>query len=253
MIASLPMYDWPEVRPATDAWWRCISRHAGAGFPLTREADYAACWSHPDLVFTQTCGYPFTHAFAGQLNYLATPHFAAEGCNGPTYCSFILAREKLPLAALKGATAVINGADSMSGMLALKLVFAPLAASARFFGKTLVSGSHLQSMRLVQQGQGDVCAIDSVCIGLAQRYRPDLLAGLVEIARSPQVPGLPYVTRAQDVGNWRRALAAAFADPASAEARDKLLLTGHTVLPAGAYEDIPRLEREMEGKGDLNL
>ena len=27
MIASLPMYDWPEVRDATNAWWAGIARH----------------------------------------------------------------------------------------------------------------------------------------------------------------------------------------------------------------------------------
>jgi hypothetical protein len=33
MIATLPMYDWPEVREATDAWWAGLARHLrGAGF-----------------------------------------------------------------------------------------------------------------------------------------------------------------------------------------------------------------------------
>jgi hypothetical protein len=64
MLASLPMYDWPEIRSATDAWWAGIARHAGLGFPLTRVPDYAELWRRDDLVFSQTCGYPFTHGLA---------------------------------------------------------------------------------------------------------------------------------------------------------------------------------------------
>jgi hypothetical protein len=26
MIAALPMYDWPEIREATDAWWAGLAR-----------------------------------------------------------------------------------------------------------------------------------------------------------------------------------------------------------------------------------
>ena len=67
MLASLPMYDWPEIRSATDAWWTGIARHAGLGFPLTRADDYAELWRRDDLVFSQTCGYPFTHGLAANL------------------------------------------------------------------------------------------------------------------------------------------------------------------------------------------
>ena len=34
MIASLPMYDWPEVRDATDAWWHGLARHIGVAGEL---------------------------------------------------------------------------------------------------------------------------------------------------------------------------------------------------------------------------
>ena len=46
----------------------------------------------------------------------------------------------------------------------------------------------------VRDGKADVCSIDAVCVAQARRYRPDYLDGLVEIARSPMVPSLPYVT-----------------------------------------------------------
>jgi hypothetical protein len=90
-------------------------------------------------------------------------------------------------------------------------------------------------------------------VALARRYRPDELEGLVEIARSPMVPGLPYVTVAGDITKLRAGLAAAFADPTLREARDKLFLTGHSVLDAKDYDRIVELETAMERAGGLVL
>jgi ABC-type phosphate/phosphonate transport system substrate-binding protein len=108
-------------------------------------------------------------------------------------------------------------------------------------------------MNAVRGGKADICAADAVCVALAGRHRPDYLAGLVEIARSPAVPGLPYVTVAGDIAKLRAGLAAAFADPTLREARDKLLLTGHSVLDAQDYDRIVELESAMEGAGGLAL
>lgn len=253
MIAALPMYDWPETRAATDSWWAGLARHLGVAAPLSRGEDYTASWSDPKLIFGQTCGYPFTHALRGQVTLVATPHYDADGCEGPNYCSIVFAREKRPLADYRGTIAVVNSADSMSGMLALKLVFAPLAEQGRFFARTIASGGHLKSMAAVREGRADVCAIDSVCVALARRYRPQDLDGLVEIARSPSVPGLPYITRAGDPVRLREGLARAFADPDLAEARQALLLSGYSVLDVGAYDRITALEAEMEKAGGLAL
>ena len=121
MIASLPMYDWPELRWATDKWWGGIAQHLGVALGLTREADHMAAWRRDDLLFSQTCGYPITHEFRGALHLLATPHYAAAGCEGPNYASFVFARETAPIAMFRGGVAAINADDSMSGMLALRL------------------------------------------------------------------------------------------------------------------------------------
>jgi ABC-type phosphate/phosphonate transport system substrate-binding protein len=253
MIASLPMYDWPEVREATDAWWEGLVRHFGVAANLDRSPDHRVPWQQSDLLFSQTCGYPYTHALRGKLRLVATPHYGADGCNGPNYSSIVLAREAGPLAAFRGGRAAINHADSMSGMLALKLVFAPLARNGRFFGSAFDSGGHIRSMAAVRDGKADICAFDAVCVALARRYRPDDLEGLVEIARSPVVPGLPYVTVAGSITKLRTGLAAAFADPTLFEARDKLLLTGHSVLDAKDYDRIVELEAAMERAGGLVL
>jgi ABC-type phosphate/phosphonate transport system substrate-binding protein len=253
MIASLPMYDWPEVRAATDAWWRGLARHFKASIELDRSVDFQAVWRGADLLFSQTCGYPFTHEFKDLLRYVATPHYAVDGCDGANYRSIIFARDRLPLEAFRGAAAAVNDPDSMSGMLALKLVFGPSAWDGHFFGRAIRTGGHLNSLLAVREGRADVCAIDAVCVGLARRYRPDCLGGLVEIARSPMVPGLPYVTRCGDIDSLREAIAGAFADPELREAREQLLLSGHSVLEPGAYDRITDLELEMQKAGGLDL
>lgn len=253
MIASLPMYDWPELRDATDAWWHGIRGHLGGGPNLSRRADYSTLWSDPQLLLSQTCGYPFTHEFKGRLKLVATPHYAADGCAGPVYCSLILARQAMPLTELRGATAAVNNPDSMSGMLALQLVFAPLARNGVFFGKVIETGSHLASLAAVRDGLANVCAIDAVGVALARAAIPDLLRGLVEIGRSPPVPGLPYVTVAGDIDRLRAALAAAFADPALASVRAMLLLEGYSILTESDYDRIVDLEADMRRRGGLKL
>jgi ABC-type phosphate/phosphonate transport system substrate-binding protein len=101
----------------------------------------------------------------------------------------------------------------------------------------------LNSLQSVREGRANLCAIDAVCVGLAQKYRPQDLEGLVEIARSPLVPGLPYVTRGGDKKAWRSAVLKTFADPSLADARAALLLGGISVLAEGAYDQILELER----------
>jgi ABC-type phosphate/phosphonate transport system substrate-binding protein len=257
MIASLPMYDLPEIRGATDEWWRGLTRHMGVEGELVRGPDHMLAWRDPGLVFSQTCGYPLTHEFRGKLRLLATPHYAAPGCVGPLYSSIVLTREKAEPEAMRGAVAAFNSPDSMSGMLALKLVFAPFAERGRFFSRAVRTGKHLKSMEAVRKGEADVCAIDAVTVALVRRHRSEALDGLVEIARSPQVPALPFVTSMSQpeahVARLRNGLARAFSDPALARARDALLLAGFSILDDADYERIVDLERRMEDAGGLVL
>lgn len=240
MLASLPMYDLPEIRDATDGFWLNVATSYGAKVPLTRSADWAAPWRDPDLLFSQTCGYPFTHEFAGKLTYVATSCYDADGCEGANYCSIIFARTAQPIAVLRHKIAAINNPDSMSGMLALKLVF-----NIQNFKHSIETGSHVASLQAVQNFQADVCAVDCVTVALLRKYRPTALQGLVEIARSPAVPGLPYVTRCGDVERLRRALT--FASTTSHA--KTILIRDIAVLPVDAYNKIKTLEASLNETG----
>jgi ABC-type phosphate/phosphonate transport system substrate-binding protein len=247
MLASLPMYDLTEIRSATDGFWAAIAASLAVDIPLTRDTNWAAPWTNPNLLFSQTCGYPFTHQFAGQLTYLATPHYNADGCAGAHYRSIIFARSLQPLEAFRHHTAAINTPDSMSGMLALKLVFETLG-DLPFFSRTIETGSHVASLKAVSNHQADVCAIDCVTVALLRRHRPRAFDNLVEIARSPSVPGLPYVTRAKNLTELRKAVDTAV----HTEHARALLIKDVSVLPANAYQQILVLEASLKTAGRSN-
>jgi ABC-type phosphate/phosphonate transport system substrate-binding protein len=257
MIATLQMYDFPECAAATEAFWAAVARRLGVVVPLSRLAHHTMAWDRPDLLFSQTCGYPFTHAYAGKLQIVATPHYQAEGCEGPLYRSILFAREAKPLEDFRDGVAAFNNRDSMSGMLALKLAFGPLARSGQFFTRAVETGGHLASLAAVREGTADVAAIDCVTVAYARSFRPAALEGLIEVGRTAPVPALPFVTRGgasvAEVARLREALAEVFTDEQLRGTRDTLRLHGFSVLSAEDYAVIPRLESAMEQQGGLTL
>jgi ABC-type phosphate/phosphonate transport system substrate-binding protein len=253
--ASLPMYDLPALRGATDAWWAAIAaalRAAGIdGDPerLSRDGEPEELWASPQLLFTQTCGFPLTHRFAGRLKPIATPCFRAEGCHGPHYRSLVVVRRDDPrrsLAAFRGATVAVNGWDSQSGWNALAALTAPLApAGAPFFGRAEVTGSHLASMDAVVAGRAAIAAIDPVTHALSKATGEPSVDGLRTLALTAEAPGLPYATSAatqpEILARMRMALLDLAADAASAPLRAPLLIDGMAALDAADYAAIPAM------------
>jgi ABC-type phosphate/phosphonate transport system substrate-binding protein len=261
-VASLPMYDLPELRAATDAWWeglaRAFRREGIADVPdsLDRRPAYHDVWLVPDLLFSQTCGYPLTHALAGRVELVATPCYAAEGCEGPSYCSFVVVKADSAASAigdLRGARCAVNGVDSQSGYNALRSAVATVAGGERFFDSVAITGSHRASLALVASAQADVAAVDCVTLGLLARHRPQALTGTRVLCRTASAPGLPYVTRAgADADLLRRlrgGLERAFADARLAEVRGALLLAAAVVLPVAAYDRIGDMENAAIAAG----
>lgn len=262
MRASLPMYDLPGLDAATDALWAGLAaafRAEGlADVPenLTRGDDVRELWTAPDLFFSQTCGYPLTHALAGQVALVATPVYACPGCAGGSYHSEILVRADDPAKALtdlRGRRAAMNGADSQSGCSALRHAVAKHAEQGRFFSEVVTSGGHLQSLRRVAEGAADVCAVDTVTYHLIARSQPEVTQHLRVLAVSAPAPALPYIARRDipdaDLQKLRAGLARACADPALAEVRATLLLDGVVVRPLSDYDRIPGLEAEAAAAG----
>lgn len=260
MRASLPMYDLPEVRAATDEWWRGLARHlraAGvADVPDRLQRDPAAEWTDTGLLFSQTCGYPLTHALAGRVSVLCTPCYDAPGCDGPCYSSVLLVAAgsaAATLADLRGGVCAINVRDSHSGCNVLRRMVAPLAGAEPFFARVVETGSHEASVAAVGGGEADLCAVDAVIHALLQRHAPQRLAGTRALACSPGAPGLPYVA-GRGIGpaaleRARAGIEAALADDRLAPVRAELLISGCARLPLARYDRIAAMEREAVALG----
>ena len=70
-VASLPMYDWPQVRPQLERLWaRVAEALAAANIPAPAQLSHAEIagnnWTDPGLVLSQTCGYPLVRELAAE-------------------------------------------------------------------------------------------------------------------------------------------------------------------------------------------
>ena len=134
MIAALTVYQWPETLKAQQQLWqglRDAMRDHGLDAPdeETLELSGLELWRHPELLFAQTCGYPYVTDLQGKAKLVATPHYDAKGCKGPYYSSWIVVHtdaEAQELSDLRGTIATYNGQNSQSGYNAFRAAIAPV-------------------------------------------------------------------------------------------------------------------------------
>ena len=260
-VASLPMYDHPAVRQATDRFWRGLAKALGqedVRVPdiLNRQPDYSALWELPGLIFSQTCGYPYMSHLRGKVQLVATPIYNAMGCEGPHYCSLVAVRADDPADALadcRGRTVAFNAPHSQSGYNTLRAAVAPLAEHGRFFRSAVESGSHSASLDAVAAGSADLCAVDCVTWALLVKHDPDRAALFKIIQQTPSAPGLPFITSASTpaeiVQKLRNGLTTVCTDPSLAQARSALLLDGVALLSDDDYERVIQMEQRAINQG----
>ena len=199
LIAQLPMYDWPEVREANDRLWRivaseCKNRGISAPEGLDRSIETLQAWRSPNLFLSQTCGLPLVTQLRHQVTVLGSFSYAIGDQEG-NYHSVLVAQQNCPanLNQFKGKTLAINGYDSYSGYLAIKVLMTARQMPNAFFKTILVTGSHRESIHAVVNGKADLAAIDCVSWDLATNFEPESNF-LKIIATSPTRPGLPLIT-----------------------------------------------------------
>jgi ABC-type phosphate/phosphonate transport system substrate-binding protein len=139
--AALPMYNVsPRLRQGYDALLEALLAEAGVPGAVELVDDPGPLldfWQQPNLLFAQTCGYPWLHALRGHATLVATPSFDVPGCAGSDYSSVLVARAGSgidTLADARGRVAAVNERQSNSGMNALRHAVAPLARDGNFFG-----------------------------------------------------------------------------------------------------------------------
>jgi ABC-type phosphate/phosphonate transport system substrate-binding protein len=254
--ASLPMYDLPEVRAATAAFWSSLAgnlrRQGLADVPdkLAHDRPVNELWSDPGLLLSQCCGYDVMHRYNDRLLPVATPEYAAPGCLGGTYSSMVVVADDCPfddVRDMRGAVAVINGAESHSGMSALRHLVSGRHVDGQFFAGVKISGSHLASLEMIRQRQAEIAAIDCVTLALIRRHLDGAMHGVRVLGNTYQAPAPPYVVcvaaPAGEIEKVRAALVETFGDPSLADCRETLLLKGVALASRedywvlGAFQD----------------
>ena len=244
MIASLGMYDFGPVMAVNDRLWALIRdrlRADGIDAPdaLTRgEGAYWQAWQSPDLLLSQTCGYPFRARLQGKVSYVGTPDFGVEGCAPGYYRSVLVARvddQRGTVADFDGARFAYNEPLSQSGWAAPQTHAAKLGIK---LPPALQTGGHRLSAEAVAAGRADIAALDAVTYRLLKTHTPEM-AGLKVVGLTDPTPGLPYIT---DLGRDPDPIRAATRDAIAAltaEDRDILGLRGLVRIPVESYLAVP--------------
>jgi len=239
MRASLPMYDRPELAAAHDRLWQEIRERLDTGpEQLSHPSDLWGDWEAPDLMLSQTCGYPYRARLHGHVTLVATPDYRLPACPPGHYASVFVARADDPRdtpAAFAQSRFAYNERLSQSGWAAPATYAADLGFS---FDDTFSTGSHAASAHAVAEGRADLCALDAQTWRLMQAHDP-VAEKLRVIGRTTPTPALPYITASgTDPERLRSALAQAV-DALSKEDRDTLGLYGIVILPPEAYLQVP--------------
>lgn len=246
MIASLPMYDWPEVQPAYDRLWASVAStlaEAGTDAPkvLKRDGDLWSHWLAPDLLLSQTCGLPYSRQLNGKVRKVGSPDYGLEGCPPGYYASKIVVRPEHAGVMPKDwadLRLVINEDSSQSGFGAIMNHAAKLGAS---FASVTASGAHRRSAQMVAEGAADIAAIDAHSFRMALAY-DGWARDLVVIGQTDPTPATPFITAGvrtdEEVAQLRHALEAAVAGMTEDD-RAVLHLYGVVDVPDAAYHAVP--------------
>lgn len=244
MIASLGMYDFGAAEPANDRLWALTRdglRARGIEAPegLTRgEGAYWPAWQSPDLLLSQTCGYPFRARLHGHVTYVGTPDYGVDGCPPGHYRSVFVVRADDPrqsLAEFDGARFAYNEDLSQSGWAAPQT---HVAGVGIHLPPALKTGGHRLSAAAVVEARADIAALDAVTYALLLDNDPAIARLRVIDVTSP-TPGLPFITA---LGGPADAIFDALAEAIAALApkdRATLHLNGILRLPEAAYLDVP--------------
>ncbi|WP_118181648.1 phosphate/phosphite/phosphonate ABC transporter substrate-binding protein [Paraburkholderia phosphatilytica] len=256
-IAALPMYN---VTPALADDWRALLADvlravASDACIVSQSDDLPTLWRAPNLLLSQTCGYPLTHDLNdADVQVVATPRFDVEGYEGARYSSAIVVHADARYAsieALRNLRAAYNQDDSHSGMNALRHTVAPFADKGRFFSEAIRTGSHVGSLRAIAERRADVAAIDCVTMDYVREALPAVAREVRTLGYTRAAPGLPLIASRQVPAETIKALRAALEEAVQHDAAraTRLHLRGFSTLTLNDYDVITRMEDEARAAG----
>jgi ABC-type phosphate/phosphonate transport system substrate-binding protein len=109
-------------------------------------------------------------------------------------------------------------------------------------GEVRVSGSHIESLRMLVRGEADIASIDSVTLAHLKRIHPEMIAPLFVICNGPLVPCLPIIANRSiseaQLSELRQALADSTRDSKNADATSALFISGFDALELEDYSSL---------------
>ncbi|MBD8599432.1 phosphate/phosphite/phosphonate ABC transporter substrate-binding protein [Pseudomonas sp. CFBP 8772] len=198
-FAELLMYVAPpRIRQAQEQWLSRVLDILGVQRLDAQDLELKALWLSPQLLLTQTCGYPLMTELQGKVQVVGRPVYQLPHSANGNHCSLLIAREDDPRQALvefRGSHGLLNSRDSNSGMNLFRHALAPLQQNGAFFADVTLTGGHRSSLAAIKAGDGNLAAIDSVTFDYLARDGSEEVAGVKVIARTAEGPCLPYITR----------------------------------------------------------
>ena len=214
-FASLPMYDLPELRDATDALWRDIAGRLDVdGVPTELGRQHADDllthhWRHPALLLTQACGWPVAALMNGEVAIVGAFTYRGITDRHARYTCHLVVRADDTERPLQGRAVAVNGTDSLSGWVCL-------VAAVGEVGPVLITGAHVESLAEVRAERADLACID------------------------PSLPLITHPTLGPGVDVLRDVLATMRSEP--------LLIDGFVALDAADYAPVLSLAvRDLPG------
>jgi ABC-type phosphate/phosphonate transport system substrate-binding protein len=238
-IASLPMYDFPELVAHTDTLWAEIARQLearGVGrVPATLVRPSGSLhdhWLDPGLLLSHTCGYPVVRVLTDAQHVLGSFAVASGSPDRPGWYRSVVvcraddARAPDGVAGFDGAPVAVNDAGSLSGWVSLGVALADAGIRP---GPVTFTGAHAASVDAVRRGAADLASIDAHSLSLFSAHRPAATQGLRVIGHGPEVAMTPLITTfAALVPALREAVAAAV-DAIAPATRAALQIDGFVV------------------------
>lgn len=247
-LLSLPMYD--VHHPDTEALLKVLRQLLteegleGDEALYRQPEDRLTHWRDPELLLSQTCGYPL-RALLPEVQVVGTFNYQAAGCESFHYSSHLVVKAAdagKTLADFRDKRVACNSEDSQSGYHCLRTLVAPLQHEGRFFSEIVFSGSHRDSLEKLTTDQADIAAIDAVTWALVSQHEPERVAGLISLGTTPFIPGLPMITSAhtspQTLEKLRRVLTRLVTEPEWRHVCEPLLIKDFTVTEREDYQPI---------------
>lgn len=250
----------PSVRPVYQAVVDAVSQdlRVPARLVTGRLADELAAPGAPDFAFV--CGLPYARlrqVSDPPIEAIAAPVVRGARYHGrPIYFSDVIVRADSPagaLADLRGASWAWNEPDSHSGYLVTLHRLLQLGATGDFFGRTVMTGFHQESIRRVAAGDVDASAIDSQVLEVAVRDDPELgeqLRVIDTLGPSTIQPLVASRALPRDLVEQVAAVVTGMHDDgASRAALDAGLVDRFVAIDDSAYDDIRAMLAAVEAAG----